>query len=141
MDGTRRGDQRHPAQSCAALSHSPDLQGRDDWDRGAERGRPTGARGRRCTPRPWPRGAAGASERIEGTHGSRRSHPRGQRTLPPLRGTAALGGWGSIDLAGGTSMIRVLLAEDQAMVSGAISALLSREADIEVVVEVGRGDM
>src|SRR6266568_5359474 len=41
---------------------------------------------------------------------------------------------------GGTAMIRVLLAEDQAMVRGALSALLSREQDIEVVAEVARGD-
>jgi two-component system, NarL family, response regulator DesR len=37
-------------------------------------------------------------------------------------------------------MIRVLLAEDQAMIRGAIAALLSRETDIEVVAEVARGD-
>jgi two-component system, NarL family, response regulator DesR len=37
-------------------------------------------------------------------------------------------------------MIRVLLAEDQAMVRGALVALLSREEDIEVVAEVARGD-
>ena len=37
-------------------------------------------------------------------------------------------------------MIRVLLAEDQAMTRGALAALLSLAGDIEVVAEVGRGD-
>ncbi|HZO73374.1 MAG TPA: response regulator transcription factor [Ktedonobacteraceae bacterium] len=37
-------------------------------------------------------------------------------------------------------MIRVLVAEDQAMVRGALVALLSRETDIDVVAEVARGD-
>ena len=37
-------------------------------------------------------------------------------------------------------MIRVLLAEDQAMVRGALAALLALEGDIEIVAEVGRGD-
>ncbi len=36
--------------------------------------------------------------------------------------------------------IRVLLAEDQAMVRGALSALLALEGDIEVVAEAARGD-
>lgn len=37
-------------------------------------------------------------------------------------------------------MIRVLIAEDQAMIRGALKALLSFESDIEVVADVGRGD-
>jgi two-component system response regulator DesR len=37
-------------------------------------------------------------------------------------------------------MIRVLLAEDQDMVRGALQALLSLESDIEIVADVGRGD-
>ena len=37
-------------------------------------------------------------------------------------------------------MTRILLAEDQAMVRGALAALLAMERDLEVVAEVGRGD-
>lgn len=37
-------------------------------------------------------------------------------------------------------MIRVLLAEDQAMVRGALAALLNREHDMTIVAEVARGD-
>jgi two-component system, NarL family, response regulator DesR len=37
-------------------------------------------------------------------------------------------------------MIRVLIAEDQAMVRGALASLLTLESDIEVVAEVERGD-
>ncbi|GGK78430.1 response regulator transcription factor [Ornithinimicrobium pekingense] len=36
--------------------------------------------------------------------------------------------------------IRLLLADDQALVRGALAALLSLEDDLEVVAEVGRGD-
>ncbi|MEO8160242.1 MAG: response regulator, partial [Arenimonas sp.] len=37
-------------------------------------------------------------------------------------------------------MIRLVLAEDQAMVRGALSALLRLEGDFEVVAEVGDGE-
>ncbi|MFN8191982.1 MAG: response regulator transcription factor [Nocardioidaceae bacterium] len=37
-------------------------------------------------------------------------------------------------------MIRLLLADDQALVRGALAALLDLEPDLQVVAEVGRGD-
>ena len=37
-------------------------------------------------------------------------------------------------------MIRLLLADDQALVRGALAALLDLEGDLDVVAEVGRGD-
>jgi len=37
-------------------------------------------------------------------------------------------------------VIRVLLAEDQALVRGALAALLGLEPDLEIVAQVGRGD-
>ncbi len=37
-------------------------------------------------------------------------------------------------------MIRLLIADDQALVRGAVAALLQMEDDLEVVVEVSRGD-
>jgi two-component system, NarL family, response regulator DesR len=40
----------------------------------------------------------------------------------------------------GDPSIRLLLADDQALVRGALSALLDLESDLEVVSEVGRGD-
>ncbi|GGN15747.1 response regulator receiver domain-containing protein [Microbacterium lacticum] len=43
-------------------------------------------------------------------------------------------------LIGALGGIRLLIADDQALVRGALSALLGLERDIEVVAEVGRGD-
>ena len=40
-----------------------------------------------------------------------------------------------------TEPIRLLLADDQALVRGALSALLGLERDLEVVAEVDRGDL
>lgn len=37
-------------------------------------------------------------------------------------------------------MIKVLLAEDQAMIRGALAALLAAEPDLEIVAQVDRGD-
>ena len=41
---------------------------------------------------------------------------------------------------GGAAVIRLLLADDQALVRGALAALLDLESDLEVVAQVGRGD-
>lgn len=48
------------------------------------------------------------------------------------------GAW--LDNGGGDGVIRVLLADDQALVRGAMAALLEMEGDIDVVAQVGRGD-
>ena len=71
-------------------------------------------------------------------------------------GTAGAGGSGGVGGGGGSGgggqapgppaadgerkVIRVLLADDQALVRGALVALLGLEPDLQVVAEVGRGD-
>jgi two-component system, NarL family, response regulator DesR len=44
------------------------------------------------------------------------------------------------DLVSVSTMIRLLLADDQALVRGALAALLGLEDDLEVVAQVSRGD-
>ena len=43
-------------------------------------------------------------------------------------------------MTAGRTSIKVLIAEDQGLVRGALAALLGLEGDIDVVAEVGRGD-
>ena len=140
LDGARRGDQRHPPQSGAALSHSSDPQERDSRCRGAQRWRPTRTGGKHGASRPGACRPAGAGVYAGRRPGGRPTCAPGQRTLSLSRGTAHPEPGRRDGFAGGMLMIRVLLAEDQAMVRGALAALLSREQDIEVVAEVARGD-
>ena len=108
------------ARTCAiTLSNDPNgvaLQIEDDGADG-------GARRRR---RFWPDGARGA--RAQPGRDTRRRGAAGGRVSPPP------------DIAGPSEMIRVLIAEDQGMVRGALASLLALEEDIEVVAEVERGD-
>ena len=71
--------------------------------------------------------AASLRGRIEAGHGSGRRLPA--RGLGPV--------WPA---AGRSAMTRVLIAEDQGMVRGALATLLELEDDLEVVAQVGRGD-
>ena len=70
-----------------------------------------------------------AGKGFRGRRGSRHRTGRGRA------GLAVAGRTGGIGMT-----IRLLLADDQAMVRSALAALLSMEDDFEVVAEVGRGD-
>src|SRR5690606_19331831 len=68
----------------------------------------------------------------------RRRLPAARRAPGPRRRlrTGAGGGGGE----GGRRVIRIVLADDERLVRGAIATLLTLEDDLAVVAEVGRGD-
>src|SRR5690606_7622411 len=115
-------------------------------------------------------GAAGGARLVRAAHGHRRRHAaRGRRLRQrPLRHALARGGAGrrrvaavhrqddrargqaaargprrgsgSLITGGAGHHVKVVIAEDQAMVRGALAALLELEGDIEVVAQASDGD-
>src|SRR5262249_29980330 len=122
VGGPRRYDERDPSQPGAALRDSRPRRRRQCSCR--DRGRRQ--RAARAGIRNPPAGAAWA--RRAGPRRARCRVPAGRRfPAPPHRPAER-------------DMIRVLIAEDQAMVRGALASLLRLEDDIDVVAEVDRGD-
>ena len=114
------GDQRHPPRRRDAVPY-PLL--RAGWLR------PDGSRGQRARRRSAVR---------QRPHGHARAHPGARRRAAPREATTAP----APDQAAAyeaNAVIRVLIAEDQGMVLGALAALLEIEADIEVVARARDG--
>ena len=77
-------------------------------------------------------GLEGLRERVAGAGGRLEAGPVPSGRLPAVRRGARVS---SVH-----AMIRLLIADDQSLVRGALAALLNLEDDLEVVAEVGRGD-
>src|SRR5262249_10928126 len=86
---------------------------------------------------------APSDRRRDSAAGTRRSAPTGRvrwsgtphRTRPRRGRRRGCRGGGGM-----TNSIRLLLADDQSLVRGALAALLNLDSDCEVVAEVARGD-
>ena len=125
VGGSGRRHQRHSPQ------RGPSRGDRDSAGHGDRRARDQRRRPGRRTPR---RPRSRRTERARGRDWRNgRSRCVCRRRVPAARQGAGLAGRER-------GVIRVLLAEDQAMVRGALASLLALEADIQVVAEVGRGD-
>ena len=83
-------------------------------------------------------GLAGLAERVEALGGRLTTGPAGSVGFPAHRRRPADVPVAQESVA--QPVIRVLIAEDQSLVRGALRALLELEEDLEVVAEVGRGD-
>src|SRR5262249_30116418 len=118
----RRDDKRHSPQRRAPLRNP--RQRRKRPRRARDRGR------RPCASHSTPRKRAQRASRACAAR-ARRS-----RSRDASRGRVSA----TADDPAGELMIRVLIAEDQAMVRGALASLLALEGDIDVVAEVERGD-